>query len=145
MSGLSVELDEVLEDQPTPTVSARLHKQSAFRKPANLNRRETKTFRELANFRRSVFIVAGQVHDSPAAMHGRILVKNRGDQMVEALDQSCSGEGLRDEFGRRLSAQFLGGHAVGIGHIDDGLSLPGGQRPRDIRVRSGRDGQEDDA
>lgn len=35
--------------------------------------------------------------------------------MVEAHDQSSASECLCDEFGRRLSSQFLGGHAVGIG------------------------------
>jgi hypothetical protein len=34
-----------------------------------------------------------------------------------------------------LSSQFLNGHAVGIGHINDGLSFPGRQRLRDILVR----------
>lgn len=55
--------------------------------------------------------------------------------MVEALDQSCTRESLRYELRRRLSAQFLRGHAIGIGHIDDALPLPGGQRVRDIEVR----------
>lgn len=36
----SVEFDQVLEDQLTPALSARLHQQSAFRKPAELDRRE---------------------------------------------------------------------------------------------------------
>jgi hypothetical protein len=35
-----------------------------------------------------------------------------------------------------LSSQFLGGHAVGIGHIDDRLSLPGRRRLRDILFSS---------
>src|SRR3984957_14547929 len=64
--------------------------------------------------------------------------------MVEALNQSSTSEGLRDGLGRRLSPQFFRGHAVGIGHIDDGLSLPGRQRLRDIRVRLETDSQKDD-
>src|SRR5450432_2480419 len=55
--------------------------------------------------------------------------------MVEALNQSSTSEGLGDDLGRRLSSQFLRGHAVGIGHIDDGLSLPARQRLRDILMR----------
>src|ERR1700704_1552150 len=64
--------------------------------------------------------------------------------MIEALDQSCASKSLRDDLGRRLSPQFLRGHAVGIGHIDDGLSLPVRQRLRDIRVRLEMDSQKDD-
>src|SRR5882757_6903340 len=64
--------------------------------------------------------------------------------MVETLNQSCTGESLRDGLGRRLSPQFLRGHAVGIGHIDDGLSLPSGQRLRDIPMRLVTDSQKDD-
>lgn len=45
---------------------------------------------------------------------------------------------------KSLPSQFLRGHAVGIGHIDDGLSLPGRQDLRDIRVRLGTDSQKDD-
>jgi hypothetical protein len=34
---LSVELDQVLKGEFTPGISARLHKQSAFRKPAKFD------------------------------------------------------------------------------------------------------------
>src|SRR5450432_3092725 len=77
-------------------------------------------------------------------MYGRILIKNSSEQMVEALNQFPTSESLRDELGRRLSSQLLRGHAVGIGHIDDGLPLPGGQRLRDILVRLEADSQKDD-
>src|SRR5882724_1074278 len=140
----SVELDQVLEDQLTPTISSRLHKQSTFRKPAKFDRRETEIFGKRTNLRCCAVIVARQEHDSPATMYGRILVKDGSDQMVEALNQSSTSEGLRDDLGRRLSSQFLRGHAVGIGHIDDDLSLPGRQRLRDIPVRLVTDSQKDD-
>ena len=107
----SVELDQVLKDQLTPAISARLHKQATFRKPAKFDRRETKFFRKRANLRCGAVIVARQEHDSPATMYGRILVKDGSDQMVEALNQSCTSEGPRDDLGRRrLSSQFLRGH-----------------------------------
>jgi hypothetical protein len=93
----SVELDQVLKDQLTPAISARLHKQSTFRKPAKFDRRETEIFRKRTNLRCGAVIVARQEHDSPATMYGRILVKDGSAQMVEALDQSCASEGLRDE------------------------------------------------
>lgn len=67
-------------------------------------------------------------------MHGRILVQDSSDKMVEALDQPAAREGFLDDLGRRPSAQVLGGHAVGIGHIDDALALPTRQRLRDIPV-----------
>ena len=63
--------------------------------------------------------------------------------MVEALNQFSTSEGLRDEPGRRLSSHLLRGHAVGIGHIDDGLPLPGGERLCDIRVRFKTHSQKD--
>ena len=139
-SRFTVELDQVLKDQPTPTVSARLHKHSTFRKPAKFDRRETEIFCKRTNLRCGAVIVARQEHDSPATMYGRILVKNGSDQMIEALNQSTACEGLRDGLRRGLSSQFLRGHAVGIGDIDDGLTLPGGERLRDISVRT-RNGQ----
>src|SRR3984893_3903840 len=77
-------------------------------------------------------------------MYGRIWPETGSDQMVEALDQPSATEGLRDGLGRRLSPQFLRGHPVGIGHIDDRLPLPGGQRLRDILVRLETDSQKDD-
>ena len=105
-------------------------------KPAKFDRRETKFFRK-RNLRCGAVIVAHQEHDSPATMYGRILVKDGSDQIVEALNQFSTSEGLRDDPGRRrLSSQFLGGHAVGIGHIDDRLSLPGRRRLRDILFSS---------
>src|SRR3984885_12528500 len=144
ISDSSVELDQVLKDQPAPAISARLHKQSAFRKPAKFDRREPEIFRKRANLLCGTVIVARQEHDSLATMYGRVLVKDGSHQMVEALDQSCARKSLRDDLGRRLSPQFPRGHALGIGHIDDGLSLPVRQRLRDIRVRLETDSQKDD-
>src|SRR4051795_11574797 len=131
----SAELDEILEDQVAPAVSARLDQQSAFRKPAEFDRREAELFRKRANLRCGRVTIARQEHDSPAAMDGWILGKHGSTQMIEALDQSTAGEGLRDGLGRRLSPEFLRRNAVGVGHIHDGLALPGGQRRRDILVR----------
>src|SRR5664279_5318215 len=137
----SVELDKVLENQPTPAISPRLHKQSTFRKPAKFDRREAEIFRKRTDLLCGTVIVARQEHDPPATMYGRILVKDGSDQMIEALDQSCASECLREELGRGLSSQLLRGNAVGIGHINDSLSPPGGERLRDFRVRLETDGQ----
>src|ERR1700677_2784720 len=101
----SVELDQVLKDQATPAISARLHKQSAFRKPAKFDRRETEIFRKRTNLRCCAVIVARQEHDSPATMYGWILVKDGRRQMIEALNQSTAREGLRDGLERGLSSQ----------------------------------------
>src|SRR5450830_958801 len=122
----------------------RLHKQSSFRKPAKFDWRETEIFRKRTNLRYSSIIIARQEHDSPTTMYGWILIKYGSDQMVEALNQFSTSESLRDDLARRLSSQFLRGHAVGIGHIDDGLSLPGRQRLRDIPVRLETNRQKDD-
>jgi len=140
----SVELDQVLKDQLTPAISARLHKQSTFRKAAKFDRRETEIFRMRTNLRCGAVIVARQEHDSSATLYGRILGKDGCAQMIEALNQSSTSEGLCDDLGRRLSSQFLRGHAVGIGHIDDDLARPSGQRLRDIPVRLVTDSQKDD-
>src|SRR3546814_7190366 len=77
-------------------------------------------------------------------MYGRILAKNASAQMVETLDQSCTSEGLLNDLGRRLSAQFVKGYAVGIGDVNNGLSFPALQRLRDILVHSVTYGQKDD-
>jgi hypothetical protein len=94
------------------------------------DRRETEIFRKRTNLRCCAVIVARQEHDSPAIMNGRVLGKDRGCQMIEALHQPSAREGLRDELGRRLSSQFLRGHAVGIGHIDDDPGATRNGQPR---------------
>jgi hypothetical protein len=53
MHDSSVELHQVLEDQPAPAIAARVHEQSTFRKPAKLDRRETELFRKRATGRSS--------------------------------------------------------------------------------------------
>src|ERR1700712_5538364 len=53
-----VELDQVLKDQLTPAISARLHKQSTFGKAAKFDRRKTESFRKRANLRCGAVIVA---------------------------------------------------------------------------------------
>jgi hypothetical protein len=64
--------------------------------------------------------------------------------MVEALHQPCAGKGLLDDLGGRLVSEFLRGHAVGIGHIDNRLSLPARQRLGDIPAGLETNSQEDD-
>src|SRR6185437_8523478 len=98
--------------------------------PAKFYRSEPEILSTRANLLCGTVIVARQEHNSLATLYGRILVKDGSGQMVEALDQSCPSKSLRDDLGRRLSPQFLRGHTVGIGHIDDGLSLPVRQRLR---------------
>jgi hypothetical protein len=56
----SVELDQVLKDQPAPTISPRLHKQSTFRKPAKFYRREPEIFCKRANLLCGTVIVRGR-------------------------------------------------------------------------------------
>ena len=121
----SVELDQILEDQPTPAVPAPLHQQSTFRKPAKVDRRETEVSASAA--------ISAAAPSSSLARKTTSCRRGRPDpgqdgsgQMIEALDQPAASKGLRDGLGRSLSAQFLRGHAVGIGHIDDGLPLPVG-------------------
>src|SRR5690606_35045719 len=141
---LSVDLDQILEDQAAPAIPVSLHKQATFRKPAKLDRREAEIARERSNLLGSSVVVAREEHHPPAPLDGRILVEDRSDQVVEPLDQFAAGEGLSDDLGGRLPAQFLVGHAVRVGHVDDDLPLPTRQRLRDIRVRPEPDSQEDD-
>jgi hypothetical protein len=102
----SVELHQVREDQPTPLISRCLHKQSTFRKLAKLDRRETKLLSKRTNLSCRAVIVARQEHNSPAAVHRRILGKDGSAQMVEALDQFSTSKGLRNNSsGRKLSSQ----------------------------------------
>src|SRR4051794_18483809 len=109
MGGLDahVELDQVLEDQWAPAVPARLHKKSAFRKPAKLDRRESQLSRKRTDLRCCAVIVTRQEHDPPTTVDGRDLIECRGDQMIEPLDQPGTTEGLRDCLGRRLPPELL--------------------------------------
>src|SRR5579871_797501 len=138
----SVGLDEILEDQPAPDFSARLYEEPAFRKSAKLDRRETELFGELADLGRRIFIVAGQEHHAPTAILARILIKLRGDQVVEALDQPGPGKSLFDDHRRRLPAKLLG-RRIGVHHVDDGLPRPVRKRLRDHRMRLETGSEED--
>src|SRR5277367_1832897 len=113
-------LEQVLEDQSAPALVPRVHKRATLFELPEIDGCETELFGEGRRQRCGIFVVAREEHDSPATMYGRILVKDGSDQMVEAPNQFSTSEGLRDNLGRRLSSQFLRGHAVGIGHIDDG-------------------------
>src|SRR6266567_7884540 len=127
-----VELDQVLEDQVPPPFPARMHRQSTFRKPAKLDRRDTESFRKRTNLRCGAVVVARQEHDSPATVYGRVLVKDGSDQMVEAFHQPGSGEHLRDESRGWETSQFLK-RGLRVHRVDDDLPLPVGQRSCDLR------------
>jgi len=81
----------------TPALSARLHKQSTFRKHAKFDRRETEIFRKLTNLLCGTVIVAPQEHDSPATMYGRILVNK-----YRKLRKSKAISGTVESFSRSL-------------------------------------------
>jgi NAD(P)-dependent dehydrogenase (short-subunit alcohol dehydrogenase family) len=138
----AVNLDQVLEDQPTPGVAASFNEWSALRKPAEFYRCEAEPLRERPDLRCGTLVIARQEHDPPAAVHGRIPAEHARAQMVEALDQPCPDERLRNDPGGRLISQFLRRNAVGVGHVHDGLPLPIGESLRDIRVCPEADGQE---
>ena len=74
---ISLELDQILEDQLTPAISSRLHEQSTFRKPAKYDCRETESFRKRTNLRCGAVTVARQEHNSLATLYSRILVEDR--------------------------------------------------------------------
>ena len=59
---LCVELEQVLEDEMPPALSARLDEQTSLRQPANLDRREPEMFRKRANIVRGSVVVARQEH-----------------------------------------------------------------------------------
>src|ERR1700721_2588097 len=80
-----VPIAQGLKDQPAPTISPRLHKQSPFRKPAKFYRRDPEIFCKRANLLCGTVIVTRQEHDSLATIYGWILIKDGSDQMVEAL------------------------------------------------------------
>jgi hypothetical protein len=81
----SVELDQVLKDQLTSAISARLRKQSTFRKPAKFDRRETEIFRKGTN--KADFVAASRA----ASMSSMGLFAPIGEVRHEVGAGTCQG------------------------------------------------------
>src|SRR5258708_32274582 len=95
-------LEQVLEDQRPPALVPRVNKRTTLFELPEIDGCETELFGEGLYQRCGTFVVARQEHDSPATMYGRILVKDGSDQMVEALNQTCTSDGRSDGIERQL-------------------------------------------
>src|SRR5580658_11174894 len=111
-------LEQVLEDQRPPALVPRVHKRATLFELPEIDGCETELFGEGRHQRCGTFIVAREEHDPPAAPDVWIGGQGSRGEMIEALHDAGTGEGVGDDLGRRLTSEFLRGHAVGIGHID---------------------------
>src|SRR5580693_8516258 len=103
-------LEQILEDEPTPSLAACVHQRATLVELSQLDGCESELFGQIRHGSGRVLVVARQKDDPVAALDDRIGSQGGRNQVIEAFHDLSAGEGLRDEGGGRETVQLLRGN-----------------------------------
>src|SRR6202522_4152724 len=100
-------LEQILEDEPTPSLAACVHQRATLVELSQLDGCEPKLFGQIRHGSDRVLVVARQKDDPMAALDDRVGSQCGRNQVIKTLRQLGAGERLRDEARGRETVQFL--------------------------------------
>src|SRR3984893_7180064 len=100
-------LEQVLEDEPTPSAAACVHQRATFVEPSQLDGCESESFSQIRHGGDCVILIARQKDDPVAALDDRIGRQDGRNQVVKTFHDLSAGEGLRNEGGGQETVQLL--------------------------------------
>src|ERR1700689_2128087 len=136
-------LEQILEDEPTPSLAAGVHQRATLVELSQLDGREPKFFGQIRHGSDRVLVVARQKDDPVAALDDRIGSQGGCNQVIETFHELGAGEYLRNEGGGRETVQLLRWDWKRVHRVDDRLAFPTRQGLRDLAVLPERDRQDD--
>src|SRR5450755_4314645 len=99
-------LEQILEDEPTPSAAACVHQRATLVELSQLDGCEPKFFGQIHHGSDGVLVVARQKDDPMAPLDDRIGRQGGRNQVIKTFDELSAGEGLRSEGGGRETAQL---------------------------------------
>src|ERR1700678_4334595 len=99
--------EQILEDEPTPSLAACVHQRATLVELSQLDGCEPKLFGQIRHGSDRVLVVARQKDDPMAALDDRVGSQCGRNQVIKTLHQLGAGERLRDECRGRETVQFL--------------------------------------
>src|ERR1700730_14677679 len=100
-------LEQILEDEPTPSAAACVHQRAALVELSQLDGCEPKFFGQIRHGSDRVLVVARQKDNPVPTLDDRIGSQGGGNQVVEGFHELSAGEGLRNEGGGQETVQLL--------------------------------------
>src|ERR1700735_4906878 len=100
-------LEQILEDEQTPSLAACVDQRATLVELSQLDGREPELFGQIRHGSDSVLVVARQEDDPVAALDDWVGSQGGRNQMIKTLHQLGTGERLRHEGGGRETVQLL--------------------------------------
>src|ERR1700733_1459388 len=136
-------LEQILEDEPTPSLAACMHQRATLVELSQLDGCEPDFFGQIRHGSDSVLVVARQKDDPVAALDDRVGSQCGRNQVIKTLHQLGAGERLRDEGGGRETVQLLRWDWKRVHRVDDRLAFPTRQGLRNLAMVAERNRQDD--
>jgi hypothetical protein len=136
-------LEQILEDEPTPSAAACLHQRATLVELSQLDGCEPKFFGQIRHGSDGVLVVARQKDDPMAPLDDRIGRQGGRNQVIKTFHELSAGEGLRSEGGGRETAQLFRENSKRVRRVDDRLAFPIRQGLRNLAMFPERDRQDD--
>src|ERR1700756_122048 len=127
-------LEQILEDELTPSAAARVHQRATLVKLSQLDGCEPELIGQIRHGRDRVLVIARQKDDTMAPFDDWVGSQNGCNQVIETFHELRAGERLRDEGGGHEAAQLFRENSKRVRRVDDGLAFPAGQRLRHIAM-----------
>src|ERR1700733_13948704 len=100
-------LEQILEDEPTPSAAACVHQRATLVELSQLDGCEPKFFGQIRHGSDGVLVVARQKDDPMAPLDDRIGRQDGCNQVVKTFHDLSAAEGLRNEGGGQETVQLL--------------------------------------
>src|ERR1017187_5207281 len=136
-------LEQILEDEPTPSLAACVHQRATLVELSQLDGCEPKFFGQIRHGSDRVLVVARQKDDPVAALDDRVGSQCGRNRVVKTFHQLSAGERLRNECGGRKTVQLLRGNSERVRRVDDCLAFPARQGLRNPAMFPERNRQDD--
>src|SRR6202171_5690676 len=136
-------LEQILEDEPTPSLAACVHQRATLVELSQLDGCEPKFFGQIRHGSDSVLVIARQKDDPVAALDDRVGSQCGRNQVVKTFHQLSAGERLRNECGGRKTVQLLRWDWKRVHRVDDRLAFPTRQGLRNLGMVPERNRQDD--
>jgi hypothetical protein len=127
-------LEQILEDEQTPSAAACVHQRATLVEFSQLDGCEPELFGQIRHGSDRVLVVARQKDNPVPTLDDRIASQGGRNQVIESFHELGAGERLRDEGGGREAVQLFRENSKRVRRVDDCLAFPARQGLRNLAM-----------
>src|SRR5205085_7198679 len=125
-------LEQILEDEPTPSAAACVHQRATLVEFSQLDGCEPELFGQIRHGSDRVLVVARQKDNPMPTLDDRIACQGGRNQVIKTFHEVGAGERLRNEGGGRKTFQLLRWNSKRVRRVDHRLAFPARQGLRNL-------------